>query len=220
MNSLTHATTTQSASTATATTTTTPIDTTTTTKKKYGKNLNKLTAPPVAPVVQGQSKPKDSSKNGYLLLSTKRLSSASNTGGILSSKSTQNTSTKTSSLGLHTEFSNSTHDALIRGFGASRLESQVQPDAWGVTEKADKAEKEQLQSTQELQHEVHEPPVVNKEMLTPVHTKYILLQKKRLLLIILIKVITRRGSYKRKNGTTMITFTPPPIGTNTVVEKI
>ena len=162
MNSLTHATTTQSASTATATTTTTPIDTTTTTKKKYGKNLNKLTAPPVAPVVQGQSKPKDSSKNGYLLLSTKRLSSASNTGGILSSKSTQNTSTKTSSLGLHTEFSNSTHDALIRGFGASRLESQVQPDAWGVTEKADKAEKEQLQSTQELQHEVHEPPVVTK----------------------------------------------------------
>jgi hypothetical protein len=163
MNSLTQATTTQSASTATATTTTTPIDTTTT-KKKYGKNLNKLTAPPVAPVAQGQSKPKDSSKNGYLLLSTKRVSSASNTGGILSSKSTQNTSTKTSSLGLHTEFSNSTHNALLGVVvGASRLEAQVQPDAWGVTEKADKAEKEQLQSTQEqVQQQVHEPAVVTK----------------------------------------------------------
>jgi hypothetical protein len=166
MNSLTRATTTQSASTATSTTpttTTTPLDTTTT-KKKYGKNLNKLTAPPVAPVAQGQSKPKDSSKNGYLLLSTKRLSSASNTGGILSSKSTQNASTKTPSMGLHTEFSNSTHDALLGVVvGASRLESQQTPDAWGVTEKADKAEKEQLQSTQEqVQQQVHEPAVVTK----------------------------------------------------------
>ena len=129
------------ATTATATTTTTAaLDTTT--KKKFGKNLNKLTAPPVAPVAQGNYKSNSSSKNGFLLLSTKRTLSGNNaatakaSGGILSSKSAQNTAKPIPNLGLHTEFTSSTHDALLGVVvGASRLESQQQPDAWGVAEK-------------------------------------------------------------------------------------
>mmetsp|Transcript_55517 Transcript_55517/g.62099 ORF Transcript_55517/g.62099 Transcript_55517/m.62099 type:complete len:817 (-) Transcript_55517:448-2898(-) len=165
MNSLTRATTTQSASTAT-TTTSTSFDTTT--KKKFGKNLNKLTAPPVAPVAQVQSKSNSSSKNGYLLLSTKRPSSGSNTatasGGILSSKSAQNTA-KIPSLGLHTEFSSSTHDALLGVVvGASRLESQQQPDAWGVAEKQQQQQSQntQVQALQQQQKPKVDPTVVTK----------------------------------------------------------
>jgi len=139
---------TQSAPVATATTTTTAsFDTTT--KKKFGKNLNKLTAPPVVPVTQGNNKSSSSSKNGFLLLSTKRTFSGNNvataSGGILSSKSAQNTAKPMPNLGLHTEFTSSTHDALLGVVvGASRLEYQQQPDAWGV---AEKQQQEQSQHT-------------------------------------------------------------------------
>jgi len=151
MSSPTRVSATQSAPAATATTTTTAsFDTTT--KKKFGKNLNKLTAPPVAPVTQGNNKLNSSSKNGFLLLSTKRTLSGSNaataSGGILSSKSVPNATKPIPNLGLHTEFSSSTHDALLGVVvGASRLESQQQPDAWGVAEK-----QQQQQQQQQLQH--------------------------------------------------------------------
>lgn len=115
-------------------------------KKKFGKNLNKLTAPPSAPpAVPGSGrKTNSSSKNGLLLLSTKRLSSGTSAGaasgagsGILSSKSSQNVPPKPlPNLALHTEYNPSTHDALMGVVvGASRLESQQYPDAWGVAEK-------------------------------------------------------------------------------------
>mmetsp|Transcript_13192 Transcript_13192/g.27028 ORF Transcript_13192/g.27028 Transcript_13192/m.27028 type:complete len:481 (-) Transcript_13192:155-1597(-) len=145
--------TTTTTATATATATST-FDTTT--KKKFGKNLNKLTAPPVAPVPQGSTtKVNSSSKNGFLLLSTKRPSSGNTTGtvsgGILSSKSTQNSAKPIPSLGLHTEFSSSTHDALLGVVvGASRPENQQQPDAWGV---AEKQQQEQSQHTQVQQQD-------------------------------------------------------------------
>ncbi len=134
---------TQSAPAATPTTTTTSSSDTTT-KKKFGKNLNKLTAPPVVNTTQGNNKPNSSSKNGFLLLSTKRAA-ATASGGILSSKSAQNPSKPIPNLGLHTEFTSSTHDALLGVVvGASRVESQQQPDAWGV---AEKQQQEQSQQT-------------------------------------------------------------------------
>jgi hypothetical protein len=154
MSSPTRVSATQSAPAATATTTTTAsFDTTT--KKKFGKNLNKLTAPPVAPVTQGNNKVNSSSKNGFLLLSTKRTLSGNNaataSGGILSSKSVPNATKPIPNLGLHTEFSSSTHDALLGVVvGASRLESQQQPDAWGV---AEKQQQEQSQPREENQKE-------------------------------------------------------------------
>lgn len=122
---------TQSATAAPTTTTTSD----TTTKKKFGKNLNKLTAPPVVNTTQGNSKSNSSSKNGFLLLSTKRTAAAAS-GGILSNKSAPTSSKPIPNLGLHTEFASSTHDALLGVVvGASRVESQQQPDAWGVAEK-------------------------------------------------------------------------------------
>jgi len=143
------------ASTTTTTTTTASFDTTT--KKKFGKNLNKLTAPPTAPVTQGNSKLNSSSKNGFLLLSTKRSSSGNNaataSGGILSNKSAQNTTKPIPNLGLHTEFASSTHDALLGVVvGASRVESQHQPDAWGV------AEKQQQEQTQHDREQKNNEP--------------------------------------------------------------
>jgi len=142
----------QSTPAATATTTTTSFDTTT--KKKFGKNLNKLTAPPVIPVVQGNNKSSSSSKNGFLLLSTKRnisgSSAATASGGILSSKSVQNTAKPIPNLGLHTELTSSTHDALLGVVvGASRLESQQQPDAWGVAEKQEQSQNTRIQKNKE-----------------------------------------------------------------------
>lgn len=111
----------------------------TTTKKKFGKNLNKLTKPPAPPISSGP-KANASSRNGLLLLSTKRPSSgvntASSTGGILSNKSSQVASKPLPSLGLQYESSTSTHDALLGAVvGASRAEAQQQPDAWGVADK-------------------------------------------------------------------------------------
>mmetsp|Transcript_31097 Transcript_31097/g.73298 ORF Transcript_31097/g.73298 Transcript_31097/m.73298 type:complete len:814 (-) Transcript_31097:1078-3519(-) len=154
MSSSTQISTNQSAPSAPTATTTTTASFDTTTKKKLGKNLNKLTAPPVAPVSQGNNKLNSSSKNGFLLLSTKRPSSGNTagtgSGGILSSKSAQNSAKPIPSLGLHTEFSSSTHDALLGVVvGASRLENHQQPDAWGV---AEKQQQEQSQQTQVQQH--------------------------------------------------------------------
>ena len=139
----------QSATGATATTTTSSSDTTT--KKKFGKNLNKLTAPPVVNTTQGNNKSSSSSKNGFLLLSTKRTA-ATASGGILSSKSAQNSLKPIPNLGLHTEFTSSTHDALLGVVvGASRVESQQQPDAWGVAEKQQQEQSQQtkVQSSKE-----------------------------------------------------------------------
>ncbi|KAG7361156.1 hypothetical protein IV203_036256 [Nitzschia inconspicua] len=127
----------------------------TSTKKKFGKNLNKLTAPPTAPVPQGGVKTNAAAKNGLLLLSNKRPSSGMNAatsaslnasnnngaissggGGILSTKATLTSSKPLPNLGLHTEYNPSTHDALMGVVvGAARVESHQQPDAWGVADK-------------------------------------------------------------------------------------
>jgi len=142
---------TQSAPAATATTTTNSSSDTTT-KKKFGKNLNKLTAPPVVNTTQGNNKTNSSSKNGFLLLSTKRTA-ATASGGILSSKSAQNSSKPIPNLGLHTEFTSSTHDALLGVVvGASRLESQQQPDAWGVAEKQQQEQSQQSKAENSKEH--------------------------------------------------------------------
>ncbi|KAL3940983.1 MAG: hypothetical protein SGARI_000763 [Bacillariaceae sp.] len=142
----------------------------TTNKKKFGKNLNKLAAPPTAPAGQGGAKSKDSSdRNGLLLLSTKRPSSGtkassssaagqngtagggngagSGAGGMLSTKSGISNQKPRPHLGLHTESNTSTHDALMGVVvGASRVESQQQPDAWGVAEKQQSVEQVDLGS--------------------------------------------------------------------------
>lgn len=112
----------------------TPFETTAT-KKKFGKNLNKLTKPP-PPTANAESKSNASSRNGLLLLSTKRQPSAASAGGILASKSTNPTGVKSlPSLGLQNQSSTSTHDALLGAVvGASRTETH-QPDAWGTAEK-------------------------------------------------------------------------------------
>mmetsp|Transcript_43035 Transcript_43035/g.124463 ORF Transcript_43035/g.124463 Transcript_43035/m.124463 type:complete len:670 (+) Transcript_43035:360-2369(+) len=112
-----------------------------TAKKKFGKNLNKLTKPP-PPSSAGNgnaNKSNASSRNGLLLLSTKRPSSGANTastGGILASKSAPGGTAKPlPSLGLQNKSNTSTHDALLGAVvGASRSESQ-EPDAWGIAEK-------------------------------------------------------------------------------------
>jgi len=159
MNSSSRVSSTQPALAANASTTATAsFDTTT--KKKFGKNLNKLTAPPAVPVTHGNNKLTSSSKNGFLLLSTKRSISGNNaataSGGILSNKSAQNTSKPIPNLGLHTEFTSSTHDALLGVVvGASRLESQQQPDAWEVAEK-----QQQEQALNSRIQNYSEPPAV------------------------------------------------------------
>lgn len=156
---------TQSAPAATATTTTNSSSDTTT-KKKFGKNLNKLTAPPVVNTTQGSSKTNSSSKNGFLLLSTKRTA-ATASGGILSSKSAQNSSKPIPNLGLHTEFTSSTHDALLGVVvGASRLESQQQPDAWGV---AEKQQQEQSQQSKEENSKEHAEALPSVRATAPSH---------------------------------------------------
>jgi len=96
-----------------------------TNKKKFGKNLNKLTKPPAPPIA---SEGKSTSRNGLLLLSTKRASAGS---GLLSKPLSKQ---PLPSLGLQYESSTSTHDVLLGAVvGASRTEQQ--PDAWGVADK-------------------------------------------------------------------------------------
>jgi len=119
-----------------------PLTSETTTKKKFGKNLNKLTQPP-APAVASVPKP-SASRNGLLLLSTKRASSgtgaAASSGGILSNKSFQPSAKPLPVLGLQYESNPSTHDALLGAVvGAYRAETQ-KPDAWGVADKQQKGE--------------------------------------------------------------------------------
>jgi hypothetical protein len=105
-----------------------------TAKKKFGKNLNKLTKPPAPPINSGAPKSNGSSRNGLLLLSTKRNTSAAS--GILAQKAASSPSHKPlPSLGLQYESNTSTHDALLGAVvGASRAEAQHQPDAWGVAQ--------------------------------------------------------------------------------------
>jgi len=112
------------------------------TKKKLGKNLNRLTRPPSPPVATA-AKVNTASKNGLLLLSTKRPAAGGNvpssSGGILSNKSSNTASKPLPSLGLQYESNTSTHDALLGAVvGASRAEAQHQPDAWGVGDKSNK----------------------------------------------------------------------------------
>eukprot|EP00934_Nitzschia_sp_Nitz4_P002221 Nitzschia sp. Nitz4//scaffold48_size128905//76044//78126//NITZ4_003604-RA/size128905-augustus-gene-0.10-mRNA-1//1//CDS//3329552994//2221//frame0 len=109
-----------------------PFDTSA--KKKFGKNLNKLTKPP-QPATDSGSRHNANSRNGLLLLSTKRQPTAS-TGGILSTKSGPSVPAKPlPSLGLQNQSSPSTHDALLGAVvGASRTEAN-QHDAWGVADK-------------------------------------------------------------------------------------
>jgi hypothetical protein len=141
------------------------------TKKKFGKNLNKLNAPPTAPLLQGGTKTNASAKNGLLLLSNKRSSSVKNAvatsaasipnsnsgGGILSSKATLANSKPLPNLGLHTEYNPSTHDALMGVVvGASRMEAQQQPDAWGVADKHHEVTRVDLSSPH---HEMQEAPL-------------------------------------------------------------
>eukprot|EP00548_Thalassiothrix_antarctica_P007957 CAMPEP_0194141498 /NCGR_PEP_ID=MMETSP0152-20130528/10896_1 /TAXON_ID=1049557 /ORGANISM="Thalassiothrix antarctica, Strain L6-D1" /LENGTH=747 /DNA_ID=CAMNT_0038840137 /DNA_START=251 /DNA_END=2494 /DNA_ORIENTATION=+ len=116
-------------------------------KKKFGKNLNKLQKPPAPPITNGASqRGSGSSRNGLLLLSTKRSSSIGiNQGsGLLSSKMTQTPlSTKLSSqpLAIRSETYTSAHDALVDAvMGASRNDPQKEPDAWGVAEKHNSTE--------------------------------------------------------------------------------
>lgn len=111
-------------------------------KKKFGKNLNKLQKPPAPPITNGASqRGSGSSRNGLLLLSTKRSSSVGNNqgSGLLSSKPTQTSSNaKLSSqpLAIRSESYTSAHDALVDAvMGASRNDPQKEPDAWGVAEK-------------------------------------------------------------------------------------
>ncbi|KAI2495806.1 hypothetical protein MHU86_18692 [Fragilaria crotonensis] len=111
-------------------------------KKKFGKNLNKLQKPPAPPITNGASqKGSGSARNGLLLLSTKRSSSAGTAqgSGLLSSKPVQLPATvKPSSqpAAVRKESYTSAHDALIDAvMGASRSDSQKEPDAWKVVEK-------------------------------------------------------------------------------------
>ena len=144
-----------------------------TTKKKFGKNLNKqLSKPP--PQSLGTAKPSPTSRNGLLLLSTKRQTSgvaASSTGGILANKSASGGTAKPlPSLGLQNKSITSTHDALLGAVvGASRAESQ-EPDAWGVADKCkspilDPAPEPKEEMISERQEELQ--PSTNQESYTP-----------------------------------------------------
>lgn len=111
-------------------------------KKKFGKNLNKLQKPPAPPITNGANqKGAGSSRNGLLLLSTKRSTSVGSTqgSGLLSSKPVQSSPTaKPASQpnAFRKESYTSAHDALIDAvMGASRNDIQKEPDAWGTVEK-------------------------------------------------------------------------------------
>mmetsp|Transcript_17734 Transcript_17734/g.26257 ORF Transcript_17734/g.26257 Transcript_17734/m.26257 type:complete len:743 (-) Transcript_17734:440-2668(-) len=116
-------------------------------KKKFGKNLNKLQKPPAPPITNGASqRGSGSSRNGLLLLSTKRSSSVGNNqgSGLLSSKPAQTSSNAKLSLqplAIRSESYTSAHDALVDAvMGASRNDPQKEPDAWGVAEKQTSSE--------------------------------------------------------------------------------
>lgn len=139
-------------------------------KKKFGKNLNKLTAAPTAASTQ-QSNSRSSGKqdNGLLLLSNKRGSTSATpnatTGGGLLSNTTKAAAAgqPKTKLSLHTESCPSTHDALLGVVvGASRLEAGGggggalgrQLDAWRVAEfKQQDQEKQEQQEQQQQQKE-------------------------------------------------------------------
>ena len=149
-----------------------------TAKKKFGKNLNKLTKPP-APPVASNTKSSASSRNGLLLLSTKRpsgnnpaSSSSGAVGGILSNKP-QAAAKPLPSLGLQYEPNTSTHDALLGAVvGASRCESQQQPDAWGVAEKNQKGGNDDLRQSQMQVESFPEPTVPEKNSMPPAANTY------------------------------------------------
>ena len=148
-----------------------------TAKKKFGKNLNKLTKPP-APPVTCSAKSSASSRNGLLLLSTKRPSGgnpASSSGavsGILSSKPQASTK-PLPSLGLQYESNTSTHDALLGAVvGASRYEAQQQPDAWGVAEKNQKGTSDEPRVSQMQGESFAENTTAEKSSTSPVSNTF------------------------------------------------
>lgn len=140
-----------------------------TTKKKFGKNLSRQLSKPPPPTL-GADKPSSASRNGLLLLSTKRQSTSGPTatcaGGILANKSLPGTTAKSlPSLGLHNKSNASTHDALLGAVvGASRAELQ-EPDAWGV---ADKSKSPELDATPAPKEEPAPQPL--EDMSSPAKT--------------------------------------------------
>ena len=130
-------------------------------KKKFGKNLNKLQKPPAPPITNGASqKGSGSSRNGLLLLSTKRSTSVGNAQGpgLLSGKPAQPSPTAKQASqpnAFRKESYTSAHDALIDAvMGASRNDSQKEPDAWGTAEKQPYEEKPAPATTSPSLHEV------------------------------------------------------------------
>eukprot|EP00978_Attheya_sp_CCMP212_P009710 scaffold23132_cov58-Attheya_sp.AAC.1 len=118
-----------------------------TTKKKFGKNLNKLTKPP-APATGlsggGASRASANSRNGLLLLSTKRSTSNSAStsssgagGGLLSGLKSSASSAPRSS---------DAHDAFLSaaGLGSDAQQHTVQqPQAWGIGEASSSPQQQQ-----------------------------------------------------------------------------
>lgn len=107
-------------------------------KKKFGKNLNRLQKPPAAPPIPNGSGHGGSSRNGLLLLSTKRSTSATSapSSGLLANKATQSTAAGRPVGSLRSESYTSAHDALLDAVnGTARSETPKEPDAWGVSEK-------------------------------------------------------------------------------------
>ena len=112
-------------------------------KKKFGKNLNKIQKP-APPITNSGTNKAASSKNGLLLLSTKRSTSTVgnlSSSGLLSSKAATTTAaTKTviQPAGVRNDFYTSTHDALLDAVsGINRKDKEQQPDAWRVSDKPD-----------------------------------------------------------------------------------
>ena len=110
-------------------------------KKKFGKNLNKLQKP-APPITNSGTNKSGSSKNGLLLLSTKRSSSSVgnlSSSGLLASKGTAAAAankTVAPQMGGRSDFFTSTHEALLDAVsGATRKDREQQPDAWRSSEK-------------------------------------------------------------------------------------
>ena len=114
-------------------------------KKKFGKNLNKLQKPAPPITNSGTNKP-GSSKNGLLLLSTKRSTSSManlSSSGLLASKGATATTTAAAAnksvapqVGGRSDFFTSTHEALLDAVsGATRKDREQQLDAWRISEK-------------------------------------------------------------------------------------
>lgn len=96
-------------------------------KKKFGKNLNRLVKP-APPIANDNAKP--TSKNGLLLLSTKKASKSLLSGN---NKTVTAAGSPTKRPALHQQSAASTHDACVSAVvGMREAEAAMPPDAWGV----------------------------------------------------------------------------------------